>query len=397
MPSVITSSLLNFFKSKTWAHTTDPEGDKYGALVRAADDGIFIVDFETGCLLEANPGGCRLFGYTADAFQEMKGRDLHPQSYSEDVDTMSASINTEASAKNLTMMFQRADHSTFWGDLRISNYVENNVKLYVATIRDVTERVEQQRALEDSMKALKETQAKLIQASKLAAMGELGAGIAHELNQPITAIQGFAQRMRRKPELSTASHLDELDIIISEARRMARIVDNVRTFARDTDFNAQATDAVRPVYDALMLINQDLRKREIEIQLEISDELSLVLADATKLQQVFLNLLTNARDAMSGDAHGGPRVIRISVQPQNDKVLYRIEDSGPGIPKDVQSKIFDPFFTTKPPGKGTGLGLSLSYGIIKDHKGEMTCGDSDALGGAKFDVTISALGHTFGR
>ena len=232
------------------------------------------------------------------------------------------------------------------------------------------------------MRDMNHLQAQLVQAGKMAGLGQIGAGIAHELNQPITSIQGFAQRIRRKSpeELS-----DEVDIIINASHRMSRIVNNIRAFARQDEFNPEPTEAIEPLDDALMLLSEQLRPHGVEVEMKAEGPLPRINADETRLQQVFLNLLINAFEALDEIRPVSAKRLFLGVRMDRDQVAYTFEDTGAGVPSHSESRIFDPFFTTKPPGKGTGL--SLSYGIVADHGGEITYRRA-AGGGALFTVRI---------
>lgn len=257
-------------------------------------------------------------------------------------------------------------------------------------IRDVTEHKEREEDLARTLRELRETQSRLILSGRLSAMGALGAGIAHELNQPLTAIQGFAQRVLRRPDTQVADHLDELAVISSEAKRMARIVDNIRAFARASDFAPQPVDAIGPIQDALMLIRRQLLGHGIEVGVPEATGLPPVLADRAKLQQVFLNLLINARDALAGVDGVGLRRVDVHARHDDGFVVYDVDDSGPGVPEDLVPRLFDPFVTTKPPGQGTGLGLSIIYGILADHDGDIGYSRSP-LGGARFTLRVPSV------
>ena len=233
---------------------------------------------------------------------------------------------------------------------------------------------------------LKNTQAMLIQAGKLTAMGQLGAGIAHELNQPIAAINGFAQLMLSR--LPAASPLaPNLQLIEQQSLRMAKIVDNIRTFAREGKGEREPVNVNEAIEDALLLIATQLKNHSIAVEQRMDPQLPAVLADKNQLQQVFVNLLMNARDAIEERGANVGGQIQLTTTARNGFVEAQIRDTGVGIPPDIRERIFDPFFTTKPPGKGTGLGLSILYGIIEQHHGRITV-ESTRGEGATFIVRL---------
>jgi len=277
-------------------------------------------------------------------------------------------------------------------DMREMNRLLEQQKELAAAEAAAEAQKEKALELEDALKELQathqelqSTQAQLVQSGKMAGLGKIGAGIAHELNQPITSIQGFAQRLRKRD--GSAEMSEELGIIINGTHRMARIVDNIRAFARQGDFDALPTIPVEPLDDALMLLSEQLRLHGVEVKRTVEEDLPRILADKIRLQQVFFNLLGNALDALDEVQEGRPKLLQLGLERDGNQVLYTVEDSGPGIPDANRSQIFDPFFTTKPVGKGIGLGLSLSYGIVADHGGELAYRPS-ASGGALFTVRI---------
>lgn len=240
-------------------------------------------------------------------------------------------------------------------------------------------------ALDRAHGELKSTQAQLVQAAKLAALGQLGAGIAHELNQPIQSIQGFAQRILRHGEAPVSRHQDELEIIVNATHRMAHIVQNIRMFAREGEPRRQPIDPLQPMRQALELLQRQLGELGVQVEWQVRP-LPSVLGDPVQLQQVFLNLIMNARDALVTLPEGVARALTLSGTAERDRVTLAVADSGPGVPGELSGRIFDPFFTTKGPGEGVGLGLSISYGIIKDHGGELLC--EPAASGARFSVVL---------
>jgi signal transduction histidine kinase len=227
--------------------------------------------------------------------------------------------------------------------------------------------------------ALKETQAQLVQSEKLAAFGQLGAGIAHEVKNPLAGILGYAQLSLRKSEPDTVLH-NNLKIIEKETKRCRTIIDNLLKFARQEKVERKPLELNRVVEDTAALMDHQLGMHRIRLEKELARDLPAILGNANQLQQILMNLLLNAQQAMEGT--GGK--IRITTGRTGDgRAEVRISDTGPGIPKEIQARLFEPFFTTKPAGKGTGLGLSVTYGIVKDHEGEILV-ESDPGQGATF-------------
>jgi signal transduction histidine kinase len=225
--------------------------------------------------------------------------------------------------------------------------------------------------------------AALVQSEKLAAFGQLGAGIAHEVKNPLAGILGYAQLTLRK--LDEASPFRKnLMIIEKETRRCTDIISNLLTFARQESTRVQPTDINTVVDAAMQIVDHQLGVNNVKITKEYATDLPQCEVNANQLQQAIMNFAINAQQAMGSD--GGQLVVR-TRNSGADGVIIEVEDNGPGIPEDIRGKIFEPFFTTKPAGQGTGLGLSVTYGIVKDHGGDIEIEDVSG-GGTRFIVTL---------
>ncbi len=214
-----------------------------------------------------------------------------------------------------------------------------------------------------------------LRTAQMAAIGELAAGVAHEVNNPITGIINFAQLLLDDSEKDSLQ-AELLDRIVNEGERIALIIKNLLSFARESENNNEPVEIVQVIKDSLSLVAHQLKKDGIKIKTSFSSKSCLINGNFTQLQQVVLNLLSNARFALNDRyPNASPdKVIEISCYPFLKKegetvTQISIKDSGTGIPQGILSRLFDPFFTTKPSGKGTGLGLSISYGIIQNHGG----------------------------
>ena len=225
--------------------------------------------------------------------------------------------------------------------------------------------------------------AALVQSEKLAAFGQLGAGIAHEVKNPLAGILGYAQLTLRKLD-DDSPFKKNLDIIESETRRCTDIISNLLQFARQETAKMAPTEINPVVEAALRIVDHQLGVNNVKIKKELTADLPLCHANANQLQQVIMNFAINAQQAMGSD--GGNLTVR-THDGGGGGVVIEVEDTGPGIPDDIKAKIFEPFFTTKPAGQGTGLGLSVTYGIIKDHDGEIRIEDV-AEGGTRFVVSL---------
>jgi CheY-like chemotaxis protein/two-component sensor histidine kinase len=222
----------------------------------------------------------------------------------------------------------------------------------------------------------------------MAALGQLVSGIAHELNNPLTAIMGYAQLMLGHG-LSEAQ-LSEAKRVYQEAERARRIVKNLLYFARENKPERTRVDLNEIVERTLGLRSYELKVENISVSCELAPDLPRTMADPYQLQQVVLNLLLNAEHALLEERGEGNVRIRTSHRSGEDRIVVEFSDDGPGIPSYIASRIFDPFFTTKSPGTGTGLGLSIVYGIVRQHGGEITF-ESYPGGGTKFLVELPVI------
>jgi PAS domain S-box-containing protein len=232
--------------------------------------------------------------------------------------------------------------------------------------------------------------AQIIQASKLATLGEMATSVAHELNQPLNAIRMAAGNSRRKISNGTADseYLNgKLNRIEEQTARAAAIIDHMRMFGRKAEEDPAEVDPRKVVTNALGLMGEQLRLAGIELVTELADDCPSVLGHTIQLEQVILNLLTNARDAIV--ERDGQAKITLRVFSNDEGVHITSEDTGGGIPEDVLPRIFEPFYTTKEMGKGTGLGLSVGYGIIRDMDGSIDAENIDD--GARVTITLPSV------
>lgn len=232
----------------------------------------------------------------------------------------------------------------------------------------------------------------LVLSAKLAALGELAAGVAHEINQPLTAMQLLLDVVRTRPDDRIGDHEADFDIIAEATRRMGRIVRSVRAFCGPGDHRVESVPAERPLLAALALLDESFQRHQIGVDCRVDEPLPEILADTDRLYQVFVNVLVNARDAVKDAPPGRVPQVAVEVDATGDGVTYVVQDNGPGIAPDVVPRIFDLFFTTKEVGKGTGLGLSVSHGIVADHGGRLHYEDAPG-GGARFVVDLPLDGR----
>jgi C4-dicarboxylate-specific signal transduction histidine kinase len=259
--------------------------------------------------------------------------------------------------------------------------LENSRKAMIHIMSDLKETTEEVQRREQE---LREKQEQLVQAGKLATLGELTTGVAHELNNPLNNIGLFIGNAVDLIALGMTDQnperiLQELHNAMQQVRKATEIISHLRTFGRAASVSREPVGITQVIWRALSLMQEQLRLRQIEVKLLVPEEEVIVIGNAIQLEQVFINLLTNARDAM---VHSARKIITIECTKQANMVDIRFCDTGPGIPAGLEQRIFDPFFTTKEVGTGTGLGLSITYGIIKEHQGTIVvenCPDEGAL------------------
>ena len=216
---------------------------------------------------------------------------------------------------------------------------------------------------------LRDKQEQLVQAGKLATLGELTTGVAHELNNPLNNIGLFMGNALDLIGLGVTDreHIArELQNAMRQVRKATEIISHLRTFGRVAPVSRELVSMNQVIGRALSLMQEQLRLREIEVELDVSAQRAVVMGNPIQLEQVLINLLTNARDAL---VESPRKIIHISCEVRDGVVDLAFSDTGPGIPEGLERRIFDPFFTTKEVGRGTGLGLSITYGIIKEHGG----------------------------
>jgi C4-dicarboxylate-specific signal transduction histidine kinase len=237
-------------------------------------------------------------------------------------------------------------------------------------------------------KELREKQAQLVQAGKLATLGELTTGVAHELNNPLNNIALFIGNVIDALDLGVATpelSKKHLNNALRQVQKATEIISHLRTFGRAAPASHEVVRVNEIVERALSLMDQQLRGRQIQVKLDLSPDNPRVLGNAIQLEQVFINLLANARDAVKDAA---VRRIDIRSAVVRDAVELTFADTGPGIAEGLEQRIFDPFFTTKDVGQGTGLGLSITYGIVKDHQGTISVLKRPPGEGAAFVIQL---------
>ncbi len=237
--------------------------------------------------------------------------------------------------------------------------------------------------LDTREKALQDAQNALIQSEKLAAFGQLGAGIAHEVKNPLAGILGFAQLSLRKIEKDNPLHKNLLTIE-KETKRCKTIIENLLKFARQEKVAHMSINLNNVVEESITIVEHQMNLNNVKLEKNLQEGIPVIQGNGNQIQQVLMNLMINAQQAMDGN----PGAVKLETTlSDEDQIEMRVSDNGPGMSEDIKAKIFEPFFTTKPAGKGTGLGLSVSYGIIRDHGGEIQI-ESSPGEGTSFVITL---------
>jgi C4-dicarboxylate-specific signal transduction histidine kinase len=247
-------------------------------------------------------------------------------------------------------------------------------------LRDTTQAVERRE------QELRDKQEQLVQAAKLATLGELTTGVAHELNNPLNNIGLFVGNVIDRVMIGERDGkrlVTDLEKAMEQVRKATEIITHLRTFGRSAAISLEPVDVSEAINRALALTTEQLRQRGIDVELEL--EPVFVLGNPIQLEQVFINLLTNARDALSDEV--AEKRITIATGREGERIKITFADTGPGIPPGLEQRIFDPFFTTKEVGTGTGLGLSITYGIVKEHGGQIAVADGSQPG-ACFEIEL---------
>jgi len=356
---------------------------KYHAIFDNIPNPVFVVDMESLKILDCNESVTPVYGFEKKELVDTSFLDLFlPQerdAYAvriRSAETLTRVRNQGKTGKRLFVNFRIA----------LSEYEERQV--FLITASDITRRLEAEQ--------------QLIHASKMATLGEMSTGVAHELNQPLavikTASSFFMKKIRKKEPIQETQLLTMAEEIDRHVDRASKIINHMREFGRKSENHLVSVDINAVLKRSFEIFSQQLKVRGIEVVWALQEDLPLIQGDPDRMEQVFINLLINARDAIEEKWNQQPyrpgdKKIILRSRMQDRRVLVEIEDTGPGVPKAIAEKIFEPFFTTKAVGKGTGLGLSISYGIVKDCGGRIQVEPRPGEG-AKFIIEYPTAGKS---
>lgn len=343
---------------------------KYRAIFNNIPNPVFVLDAGTLEVLDFNDSVEQVYGYSKGELHRISFLELHAPGERE------ASARRLKSAEVINQVRHRHGSGRWiYVNIRVSPSEYNGKKVLIVTSSDITKRLE--------------TESQLAQASKLATLGEMATGVAHELNQPLSVIKTVSSFFMKKIASGKTIDTDTLHSMLSKVDsnvdRATKIITHMRLFARKSEAQLGRVGVTDVLDRVLDIFSQQLKARGIVIEKNYSAGLPSILADPDRLEQVFINLIINARDAIEERWEGrecgsGDKKISINARARGRVVFVEVRDTGTGIPAAVRDKIFDPFFTTKKVGKGTGLGLSISYGIVRDCGGDIRVPSGDGQG-----------------
>ena len=355
---------------------------KYRTLFDNALDGIFVTYDDMMRIQICNKAAATMYGFNSAT--EAIGKNLLDYVHPEDRERALDAIITDAFEKQLNRLSEfrsiTKDGRDIWVSTLSTKMISEGKITRLISVRDITkqkhselekERIEQQLQL----------------AGRLAAVGELAAGVAHEVNNPLTAVQAFAELLVSDPDLDGRVK-EDIEVIYSQAQRAAKITSNLLSFARRHRPEKRLVSINHAISKTLELHEYRMKVNNIDIVQELDPNLPETMADFHQLQQIFFNLITNAEQAMTD--HNGKGTITIRTEVVEGMITISLADDGPGIPEENIKKIFDPFFTTKEVGKGTGLGLSICFGLVKSHDGNLLVQNNDN-GGATFVIQLPII------
>jgi len=375
--------------------------EKYRNILETMEEGYYEYD-TSGNLQFCNDSFLKITGYDRE---EMIGSHYRKFTNPQDVSKVFRAFNnvyiSQKPSKEFEWRIQRkdGDHRYLEASMSPIKNAEGLLQGFRGIVRDVSDRFRAEESLKAAYQELKHTQSQLVQSGKLASIGELAAGVAHELNQPLMVVRGITQVLNRqidKGRIGIEEVSEQLEPVERNTKRMMNIINHLRTFSRQSKAEFYPVDLNTVIEESFLMIGEQLRVRNIDVIKKLDPDLPKIKGDTNQLEQVVLNLITNARDAITSkngdqgaDAHQGEtiEIVTSRIASDTDYIGIRVKDTGTGIEKKDLNSIFDPFYSTKEVGKGTGLGLSISYGIISDHNGKIEVSETGP-GGTTFSIRL---------
>jgi PAS domain S-box-containing protein len=338
---------------------------KYRSLFDNGPDPVFVVDSANFEIFDVNPRVLELYGFEKEELIGTSFLELEPELGGKTMEALAKSSDGQACVYFQKVLHQRKDDKPFFVNQHACHTIYKGKPAIIIAATDITEMMEKD--------------AQLIQASKMKSLGEMSAGIAHEINQPLNAIKMGSDFLSMMVERHREIPKDQLHEVVFEIStqvdRAAEIIDTLRAFGRKADLVKEKVDINRPVKGVHSMVRKQFELDGISIELHLTQGLSPILAQDNRLQQVLFNLVTNARDAINEKNDLGPiredGLIVIRSYETNGRVVAEVQDNGTGIPEAARDKIFEPFFSTRETSHDMGLGLAITYGIVKNYGGDI--------------------------
>ncbi|MBU1903865.1 MAG: PAS domain S-box protein [Proteobacteria bacterium] len=357
--------VIHLSRDITWRKRLENEvirsEEKYRTIFNSMPNPVFVLDVRDLQIIDCNDNVLAVYGFSKEELVRNSFLDFWEEGERE-------RYASELKTSNIMNQVRQIDKKgqTIFVNIHVSPSEYLGRKVLLVTASDITKRLmaEQQ----------------LIQASKMATLGEMATGIAHELNQPLSVIKTASSFLGKKVRKGEAIEDEIMKTMAGEINvqvdRATKVINHLREFGRKSDIRKEKVQVNKPLNKSLEIFSYQLRLREIEVVKDLEEDLPPIMADSNRLEQVFVNLLINARDAIeerwSRSDRKGEKKIFLKTSSKDGTVVIEIKDTGMGIPKSIVDKIFEPFFTTKKMVEGTGLGLSISYSIVQDYGGTIT-------------------------
>jgi len=371
----ISGAFLDITERKLAEKAVHESEEKYRSIFDSGPNPIFVLDRTTLEILDANPMAEETYGYSKD---EMKGRSFSFLGPVDDIKLRLVEFDQndwpEACVVGSKVQHFKKGNIAFYVRVTACPIRYKNSDAVILATTDLTEMLEKE--------------AQLLQASKMTTLGEMSAGIAHELNQPLNAIKMgsdyLSMMVENHKKIAEKDMVEVAHQISDQVDRAVEIINRLREFGRKPDFAKKRVDLNRAVRVICGIVNQQLALQNIQLRLALNKNLPPILAHNTRIEQVIFNLVSNARDAINQKREIGSTAedhsITIRSFAENDWAVLVVTDTGTGIPADIRNKVFEPFFTTKEVGRGMGLGLSITYGLVRDYNGKIEIKSVEGVG-----------------
>ncbi len=376
----VTGSFLDVTERKRSEQALHESEEKYRSMFISGPNPIFVLDRETLVILDASPSAEETYGYYKDELIGRNFQELGSFEYQEGAFSLLDSENqSESCVFSQRIKHYRQGGEPFYVEVKACSTTYQGRPAIILAASDITEIIEKD--------------AQLFQASKMTTLGEMSAGIAHELNQPLNAIKIGNDFLRKQVEQNRTIPPDSLRQVVTsvaeQVNRASEIIRSLREFGRKPDFRKEMVSLNMTIGDVMKIIGQQLILQNIKVAYDLDEDSPQILANKNRLEQVIFNLVTNARDAIGHGNRAGEdgeeNVITLSTFSNDSHVGFAVSDNGVGITDENLAKIFEPFFTTKEVGRGMGLGLSITYGIVRDFGGAIEV-NRQSGGGTRFQV-----------